>query len=68
MYKRQAQYTPKEQYLYNTDQLIDQIWMTLGGRAAEDIFFGKISNGARIDLKQITKIAYSLVAGYGMNM
>lgn len=62
-----AQYTPKEQYLYNTDQLIDQICMTLGGRAAEDIFFGKISTGASNDLQQITKIAYSMVTMYGMN-
>ena len=62
-----AQYTPKEQYLYNTDQLNDQICMTLGGRAAEDIFFGKISTGASNDLQQITKIAYSMVTVYGMN-
>jgi AFG3 family protein len=62
-----AQYTPKEQYLYNTDQLIDQICMTLGGRAAEDIFFGKISTGASNDLQQISKIAYSMVTVYGMN-
>ena len=62
-----AQYTPKEQYLYNTDQLFDQICMTLGGRAAEDIFFGKISTGASNDLQQITKIAYSMVTVYGMN-
>jgi len=62
-----AQYTPKEQYLYNTDQLMDQICMTLGGRAAEDIFFGKISTGASNDLQQITKIAYSMVTMYGMN-
>jgi cell division protease FtsH len=62
-----AQYTPKEQYLYNTDQLNDQICMTLGGRAAEDIFFGKISTGAQNDLQQITKIAYSMVSVYGMN-
>jgi AFG3 family protein len=62
-----AQYTPKEQYLYNTDQLIDQICMTLGGRAAEEIFFGKISTGASNDLQQITKIAYSMVTVYGMN-
>ena len=61
-----AQYTPKEQYLYNTDQLIDQICMTLGGRASEDIFFGKISTGASNDLQQITKIAYSMVTVYGM--
>lgn len=62
-----AQYTPKEQYLYNTDQLLDQICMTLGGRAAETIFFGKISTGASNDLQQITKIAYSMVTVYGMN-
>jgi AFG3 family protein len=62
-----AQYTPKEQYLYNTDQLLDQICMTLGGRAAEEIFFGKISTGASNDLQQISKIAYSMVTVYGMN-
>jgi AFG3 family protein len=62
-----AQYTPKEQYLYNTDQLNDQICMTLGGRAAEEIFFGKISTGASNDLQQITKIAISMVTVYGMN-
>jgi cell division protease FtsH len=62
-----AQYTPKEQYLYNTDQLIDQICMTLGGRASEDIFFNKISTGAQNDLQQITRIAYAMVSVYGMN-
>lgn len=62
-----AQYTPKEQYLYNTEQLIDQICMTLGGRASEEIFFGKISTGAQNDLQQITRIAYSMVSVYGMN-
>src|SRR5436853_5681723 len=62
-----AQYTPKEQYLYNTDQLMDQICMTLGGRASEDIFFGKISTGASNDLQQVTRIAYSMVTVYGMN-
>ena len=62
-----AQYTPKEQYLYNTDQLFDQICMTLGGRAAEQIFFGKISTGASNDLQQITKMAYSMITVYGMN-
>lgn len=62
-----AQYTPTEQYLYNTDQLMDQICMTLGGRAAEQIFFGKISTGAANDLQQITRIAYSMVTAYGMN-
>jgi cell division protease FtsH len=62
-----AQYTPKEQYLYNTDQLTDQICMTLGGRASEEIFFRKISTGAQNDLQQITRIAYAMVTVYGMN-
>jgi cell division protease FtsH len=62
-----AQYTPKEQYLYNTDQLEDQICMTLGGRASEEIFFGKISTGAQNDLQQITRIAYAMVTVYGMS-
>jgi cell division protease FtsH len=62
-----AQYTPKEQYLYNTDQLKDQICMSLGGRASESIFFGKISTGASNDLQQITKMAYAMVTVYGMN-
>jgi AFG3 family protein len=62
-----AQYTPKEQYLYNTDQLNDQICMTLGGRASEEIFFGKISTGAQNDLQQITRIATAMVTVYGMS-
>jgi len=62
-----AQYTPKEQYLYNTDQLFDQICMTLGGRASEELNFGKISTGAQNDLQQVTRIAYSMVTVYGMN-
>jgi cell division protease FtsH len=41
--------------------------MTLGGRAAEEIFFNKISTGAQNDLQQITRIAYSMVTVYGMN-
>ncbi|MEO8821092.1 MAG: ATP-dependent zinc metalloprotease FtsH [Ginsengibacter sp.] len=62
-----AQYTPREQYLYNTDQLLDQICMTLGGRASEALFFNKISTGASNDLQQVTKMAYSMVTVYGMN-
>ncbi len=62
-----AQYTPKEQYLYNTEQLMDQLCMTLGGRASEEIFFGKISTGASNDLQQITKTAYAMITVYGMN-
>lgn len=62
-----AQYTPKEQYLYTTEQLLDQVAMTLGGRAAEEIFFGKISTGASNDLQQVTRTAYAMVTVYGMN-
>lgn len=62
-----AQYLPKEQYLYRTEQLLDSMCMTLGGRAAEDIFFGKISTGAQNDLERITKLAYSMVTIYGMS-
>jgi cell division protease FtsH len=62
-----AQYLPKEQYLYRTEQLIDSMCMTLGGRVAEQIFFGKISTGAQNDLERITKLAYSMVTIYGMS-
>lgn len=62
-----AQYLPKEQFLYQTEQLIDEMCMTLGGRAAEEIIFGKISTGALSDLERITKMAYSIVSIYGMN-
>jgi ATP-dependent metalloprotease FtsH len=62
-----AQYLPKEQFLHQTEQLMDEMCMTLGGRAAEQIIFGKISTGALSDLERITKMAYSIVSVYGMN-
>ncbi|MCH8904115.1 MAG: ATP-dependent zinc metalloprotease FtsH [Bacteroidetes bacterium] len=62
-----AQYLPKEQYLYTTEQLIDTICMALGGRAAEEIIFGKISTGAQNDLERVTKIAFNMVTIFGMN-
>ena len=62
-----AQYLPKEQFLYQTEQLIDDMCMALGGRAAEELIFGKISTGALSDLERITKLAYSIVSIYGMN-
>ncbi|MCG8319237.1 MAG: ATP-dependent zinc metalloprotease FtsH [Cytophagales bacterium] len=62
-----AQYLPKEQFLYQTEQLMDEMCMTLGGRAAEEIIFGKISTGALSDLERVTKMAYSIVTVYGMN-
>ena len=62
-----AQYLPKEQFLYQTEQLLDEMSMTFGGRAAEEIIFEKISTGALSDLERITKMAYSIVTVYGMN-
>jgi len=62
-----AQYLPKEQFLYQTEQLMDEMCMALGGRAAEDLIFNKISTGALSDLERITKLAYSIVTVYGMN-
>lgn len=62
-----AQYLPKEQFLYTAEQLHDEMCMTLGGRVAEDLVFGKISTGALSDLERITKMAYGMVTVYGMN-
>ncbi|MEM9832942.1 MAG: ATP-dependent zinc metalloprotease FtsH [Bacteroidota bacterium] len=62
-----AQYLPKEQFLYRTEQMLDQMCMALGGRAAEEVVFDKISTGAQNDLERITKMAYSMVTVYGMN-
>ncbi|HMZ25487.1 MAG TPA: ATP-dependent zinc metalloprotease FtsH, partial [Saprospiraceae bacterium] len=56
-----AQYLPKEEYITRTEQLLDRICMTFGGRAAEEIVFGKISTGAQNDLDQVTKLAYSMI-------
>merc|ERR1712093_217806 len=52
-----AQYLPKELQLYDKDQIYDMICMALGGRAAEQIFFGKVSTGAADDLKKVTGLA-----------
>ncbi|HYG02851.1 MAG TPA: ATP-dependent zinc metalloprotease FtsH [Chryseosolibacter sp.] len=62
-----AQYLPKEQFLYQTEQMMDEMCMAFGGRAAEEIVFGKISTGALSDLERITKMAYGMVTIYGMN-
>ncbi|OJW69953.1 MAG: peptidase M41 [Candidatus Amoebophilus sp. 36-38] len=62
-----AQYLPKEQFLYQKEQLIDTICTALGGRAAEEIIFRKLSTGALSDLERVTKMAYSMVTVYGMN-
>jgi cell division protease FtsH len=62
-----AQYLPKEEYITRTEQLLDRMCMTFGGRAAEDLVFGKISTGAQNDLDQVTKMAYGMVSIYGMS-
>ena len=62
-----AQYLPKEQYLYSTEQLYDRMCMTLGGRASEQIFFGRITTGAQDDLQKVTKSAYAQITQFGMN-
>nr|MBP7822151.1 AAA family ATPase [Saprospiraceae bacterium] len=62
-----AQYLPKDEYIVRTEQLLDRMCMTLGGRAAESIVFDKISTGAQSDLDYVTRMAYSMVTVYGMN-
>lgn len=62
-----AQYLPKEQYLYTMEQMQDQMVALFGGRAAEELAFGKVSTGAQNDLERVTKMAYSMVSIYGMN-
>jgi len=62
-----AMYQPKDQYLFTKEQLLDRMCMTLGGRAAEQIFFGRITTGAQDDLQKVTKSAYAQITQYGMN-
>lgn len=62
-----AQYLPKEQYITRTEQMLDMMCMTFGGRAAEQVTFGKISTGAQNDLDKVTKQAYDMITIYGMN-
>jgi AFG3 family protein len=62
-----AQYLPKDEYIVRTEQLLDRMCMTLGGRAAESVTFDKISTGAQNDLDRVTQMAYSMISMYGMN-
>jgi len=48
-----AQYLPRELYLYTKEQLFDRMCMMLGGRASEEIFFGRITTGAQDDLQKV---------------
>ncbi|KPP70536.1 AFG3-like protein 1-like, partial [Scleropages formosus] len=62
-----AQYLPKEQYLYTREQLIDRMCMMLGGRVAEQVFFGRVTTGAQDDLKKVTQSAYAQIVQFGMS-
>jgi cell division protease FtsH len=62
-----AWYLPEERHITTTEELMDQMAATLGGRAAEEIFFGKVSTGALNDLERVTKQAYAMVMYYGLN-
>jgi cell division protease FtsH len=62
-----AWYLPEERQLTTTEQLLDEMCAALGGRAAEEIFFGKISTGALSDLEKVTKQAYAMITIYGMS-
>ena len=62
-----AWYLPDERSITTTEQLLDQMCSALGGRAAEQLTFGKISTGALSDLEKVTKQAYAMVSIYGLN-
>lgn len=62
-----AWYLPEERSIIRTEQLLDEMCATLGGRAAEEIIFGKISTGALSDLEQVTKKARAMITVYGLN-
>ena len=62
-----AWYLPEERSITTTEQIFDEMCAALGGRAAEEITFGKISTGALSDLEKVTKQAYAMVSVYGLN-
>jgi cell division protease FtsH len=62
-----AWYLPEERQITTREQILDEMCSALGGRAAEDIIFGKVSTGAMNDLEKITKQAYAMVTYFGMS-
>ncbi|ADY53543.1 membrane protease FtsH catalytic subunit [Pseudopedobacter saltans DSM 12145] len=62
-----AWYLPEERSITTTDQILDEMCSALGGRASEQLMFGKISTGALSDLEKVTKQAYAMVSIYGLN-
>ncbi|VDM21769.1 unnamed protein product, partial [Wuchereria bancrofti] len=62
-----AQFSPRERKILTKDEMFDRMCMLLGGRAAENIIFGRVTTGAEDDLKKVTKSAYAQVQLYGMS-
>lgn len=62
-----AWYLPEERQIVRTEQILDEMCAALGGRAAEQVIFGKISTGALSDLEKVTKQARAIVSVYGLN-
>ncbi|MCU0361444.1 MAG: ATP-dependent zinc metalloprotease FtsH [Bacteroidia bacterium] len=62
-----AWYLPEERQITTVDQIMDEMCAALGGRAAEEIIFGRVSTGALSDLEKITKQAYASIVYYGLN-
>ena len=62
-----AWYLPEERQITTTEQMLDEMCATLGGRASEDFNFGKISTGALNDLERVTKQAYAMISYFGMS-
>ncbi len=62
-----AWYLPEERQITPSQAILDEICSTLGGRAAEELFLGRISTGAANDLERVTKQAYAMVVYYGMS-
>ncbi|MDX1651934.1 MAG: ATP-dependent zinc metalloprotease FtsH [Brumimicrobium sp.] len=62
-----AWYLPEERSITTTEQLLDEMCSALGGRAAEEVIFGKVSTGALSDLEKVTKQAYAMISIYGLN-
>lgn len=62
-----AWYLPEERQITTPDQIMDEMCAALGGRASEEIIFGKVSTGALSDLEKITKQAYASIVYYGLN-
>ena len=62
-----AWYLPEERSITTTEQILDEMCSALGGRASEELIFGKISTGALSDLEKVTKQAYAMVSIYGLN-